>query len=176
MKLETEWTDDCQGKKDYDADLVRLSTRYWPHGGGFSTFDTSTGIWADNEARPEAKPSATASIMLQEEAVSTADFKAETEAEVKALVEKWAQEQFDKIELAIRAVFPANVKDHYEVKKLQDIKRRHEADELRMAHEIDQLRGALLAMRDQVESALSMSNEKGQPQPPESGVADTEKL
>jgi hypothetical protein len=28
------------------------------------------------------------------------------------------------------------------------IKRRHEADELRMAHEIDQLRGALLAMRD----------------------------
>jgi len=51
------------------------------------------------------------------------------------------------------------------------IKRRHEADELRMAHEIDQLRGALLAMRDhyrqwsipgtlnnQVEAALSMSN------------------
>ena len=65
-----------------------------------------------------------------------------------------------------------------EVKKLQDIKRRHEADELRMAHEIDQLRGALLAMRDhyrqwsipgtlynQVEAALSMSNDTAQTTP-----------
>jgi len=62
-----------------------------------------------------------------------------------------------------------------EVKKLQDIKRRHEADELRMAHEIDQLRGVLLAMREyyrqhmitpalynQVEDALSLSNNPAQ--------------
>jgi len=62
-----------------------------------------------------------------------------------------------------------------EVKKLQDIKRKHEADELRMAHEIDQLRGVLLAMREyyrqhmitpalynQVEDALSLSNNPAQ--------------
>ena len=35
-----------------------------------------------------------------------------------------------------------------EVKKLQDIKRKHEENELRMAHEIDQLRAALLAMHE----------------------------
>jgi hypothetical protein len=35
-----------------------------------------------------------------------------------------------------------------EVKKLQDIKCKHEENELRMAHEIDQLRAALLAMHE----------------------------
>jgi hypothetical protein len=65
-----------------------------------------------------------------------------------------------------------------QVKKLQDIKRKHEENELRMAHEIDQLRGALLAMRDhyrqwipgtlynQVEEALSMSNALHELPPP----------
>jgi hypothetical protein len=32
--------------------------------------------------------------------------------------------------------------------ELQDIKRKHEENELRMAHEIDQLRAALLAMHE----------------------------
>ena len=101
-KLETEWTHDCCGKQDYDADLVKLSARYWPKGGGFFTFDTSNRKFEGNEARPEVKPSAHASIMLQEETIAEAEFEADTEGEVKALVEKWAQEQFDKIELAMR--------------------------------------------------------------------------
>ncbi len=58
-----------------------------------------------------------------------------------------------------------------EVKKLQKINRKYEEDEIRMAHEIDQLRGALLAMCDhyrqwsipvslynQVQEVLSLSN------------------
>jgi hypothetical protein len=62
-----------------------------------------------------------------------------------------------------------------EVKKLQNIKRKYEEDELRMPHEIDQLRGALLAMCDhyrqwsipvslynQVQEVLSLSNDNYQ--------------
>lgn len=40
-----EWKPDCQGKWNYDCDLVSLSCRYWPRGGGFHTLDTSTGAW-----------------------------------------------------------------------------------------------------------------------------------
>ena len=71
-----------------------------------------------------------------------------------------------------------NVSLFDEVKKLQDIKRKHEEGELRMAHEIDQLRGALIAMREyyrqhmitpalynQVEDALSLSNVPALAQP-----------
>jgi molybdopterin synthase catalytic subunit len=38
-------------------------------------------------------------------------------------------------------------------KKLQDIKRKHEENELRMAHEIDQLRATSLAMREAIREA-----------------------
>jgi len=64
-----------------------------------------------------------------------------------------------------------NVSLFEEVKKLQDAKREHEADELRMVHEICQLRGALLGMSEyyreymisgviynQVKTALSLSD------------------
>lgn len=108
MRLQTEWTSDCGGKQDYDADLVQLSTRYWPRGGGHFTFNTVTRKFAGNETRPEVKPSASAGIWLQNEVIAEADFEAETETEVKAAVEKWAQEQFDRIEAAIRAAFSAN--------------------------------------------------------------------
>ena len=29
-KINAEWVDDCQGKKDFDATILRISTRYWP--------------------------------------------------------------------------------------------------------------------------------------------------
>lgn len=108
MRLEAEWKPDCQGKQDYDADLVRLSTRYWPRGGGFLTFDTGTREWAGNEARPEIKPSARATIYLQDEELASATFEGETEAEVKAQVEAWAQQQFDNIASALRNAFQPN--------------------------------------------------------------------
>ena len=54
MDVEISWADDCQGKKDYDADLVRLSSRYlaarrW----GFTEFNN--GRFVENEDRPEIK-------------------------------------------------------------------------------------------------------------------------
>jgi len=30
MKPCAEWTDDCQGKKDYDGPIITIATRYWP--------------------------------------------------------------------------------------------------------------------------------------------------
>ena len=30
LLLAAEWTDDCQGKKDYDGDVLAITTRCWP--------------------------------------------------------------------------------------------------------------------------------------------------
>lgn len=112
-RVPAEWTDDCQGKKDFDGKLVSLSTRYWPRGGGFSLFSRETG-WQDNDARPEIKPSAHATIYLgstsdgfYDDAVKLADaeFEGETQEEVQRAVEAWAAEQFARIGSALRREF-----------------------------------------------------------------------
>lgn len=107
MELQAEWTPDCQGKWDFDADLVRLSCRYWPQGGGISIFDTSTGAWEDNDARPHIPPSAMASIYIQDREVAKAEFDGNTEAEVKAKVEQWARQQFAVIVGAVHSAYGA---------------------------------------------------------------------
>lgn len=99
-----EWTLDCQGKQDFDADLVRLSTRYYPRGGGFSII-TRDGRIEENEARPEIKPLACTSIYYRDEQLARAEFEGETEGEVKLQVEAWASDQLHRIEKAIRALY-----------------------------------------------------------------------
>lgn len=112
MKIHAVWTDDCGGKKDYDCDLISLSTRYWPQGGGFFVLD-STGFHG-NEARPEIKPSAKASLRLGDLCngpyidLISEEFEGDTEAEVKAKVEEWAQSEYEKL--------IALVSSHYGVK------------------------------------------------------------
>lgn len=99
-----EWTPDCQGKWDYDGALVRVSTRYWPRGGGFHTFSREEG-WRGNETRPEIKPHAHSAIILGDydgsgndgREIAEAEFTGETEAEVKAAVERWVAEQYQRI-------------------------------------------------------------------------------
>lgn len=109
LKVHAEWSPDCGGKWDYDCGLVSLSCRYWPSGGGFLVVD-STGVHG-NESRPEIKPSAKATICVGDlvngpyEDIVSADFEADTEAEVKAGVEAWAQERFEEI--------VAILKNHY---------------------------------------------------------------
>lgn len=98
-ELDAEWTPDCSGKQDYDADLVSLSTRYWPRGGGFLMF--SGGEFQGNESRPEIKPSAKSSILVMGKEWVSADFEGETESEVKAQVEAWAAAQWDRIRAAL---------------------------------------------------------------------------
>lgn len=91
MKPCAAWSDDYGGKQDYDGRLLSISTRYWP---GFKSRD--------------GRPSAKASIVLNhgepdqygfnDYAVwREREFSAETEAEVKAAVEAWVQEQFDEV-------------------------------------------------------------------------------
>lgn len=103
-ELQAEWQLDCQGKQDYDANLVRLSTRYWPRGGGYAEL-TDNGRWLENKSRPSIPPSATATIYLQDDPLTTASFEGATEAEVKAKVEAWAREQFAKVVGAMSAAF-----------------------------------------------------------------------
>lgn len=96
-----EWTDDCQGKKDFDGRFVSLSTRYWPRGGGFSIFDPAQpGRGLRTNEDQSIAPHAHASIVLGEDyehPLAEADFRGETFEEVKAQVERWAQEQFEKL-------------------------------------------------------------------------------
>lgn len=100
---EIEWTNDCQGKQDFDGEILSLSTRYWPQGGGFWAFDPATGREESNEDRPEIRPSAKSSILLLGAEIASQDFEANTEAEVKAQVESWARGQIERIVRIMKA-------------------------------------------------------------------------
>jgi hypothetical protein len=118
LRLQAEWTDDCQGKKDYDGDILSISTRYWPRGGGFFVLrNAGDGVaFEENDARPYIKPSATSSLMLTYHKDGGGDyvdlteqsFEGETFEEVAAQVEVWAQEQMDRAVRALRAEFPTH--------------------------------------------------------------------
>lgn len=114
LKIPAKWTLDCQGKQDFDGTLVRLSTRYWPRGGGFTIMERVDGHirLEENDERPHIRPSAHATIYLgdtadeyYDDAQKLCDIEAEadTEAEVKAKIEAWVAEQYERIGNALRA-------------------------------------------------------------------------
>lgn len=116
MRVPAEWTDDCQGKKDYDGELVSLSTRYWPRGGSHAVIQPGVGVVSDTHSpeRQHIRPHASASIYLGSTAnawydkavlLAECDFEAETQVDVQLAVEKWAAEQFARIEKVLRAEF-----------------------------------------------------------------------
>lgn len=106
----TEWTDDCQGKKNYDGPLIRVSSRYWPRGGGFHLL-VGRNFVESGKIRPDIKPSAESSIMLADETtIFEKKFEAETEEEVKAQVETWVEEKYEIIRQAIDAAIRAERK------------------------------------------------------------------
>lgn len=103
-----EWTLDCQGKQDFDADLVRLSSRFYPRGGGFAIITRNENGEVkieDNDARPEVKPSAVSSIYFRDKQIAERWFDGVTEAEVKAQVEAWAREQIARLEDVVLIAF-----------------------------------------------------------------------
>lgn len=105
QRVPAQWTNDCQGKQDYDGELVGLSTRYWPRGGGFHIV-RGNGEWEGNETRPDILPSAHATIYLgPDEELAEFWCKADTEGEVKRRVEMWATVQFCRIQNALRKEF-----------------------------------------------------------------------
>ena len=100
MSLDLEWTHDCQGKQDYDADYVRLSCRMYPRGGGFS--ERRNGKWIENADRPEVKPMAYCHVYCGADSVVETTVYGETEDEVKAKVEQWSAEQLAVVDKAVR--------------------------------------------------------------------------
>lgn len=113
MKLNISWTDDCCGKKDYDGDIVAVSTRYWPRGGSAMVLNTSNGQGLQ-KFDDGSKPSATCSIMLlngyrhhndETEYLLKKNFEGESFEEVAAKVEAWAQEQMYRVVKALKAEF-----------------------------------------------------------------------
>lgn len=118
-QLAAKWTNDCQGKKDYDGSIIRVSTRYWPRGGGFDLIagDSIEG----NDSRPNIRPSACCSIVLcHDEPVEgqpngqyivliEKDFEGESFDEVAASVEAWAQQQYERVVSAVRGEFSGGV-------------------------------------------------------------------
>jgi hypothetical protein len=100
------WTHDCQGKQDFDGPLLAVSTRYYPgpDGGGTMVISPGRPIWTVPYG---PKPSPTSSIILRvgpaEEGDGGGDyyiwrrqdFEGETEADVKAQVERWVSAQME---------------------------------------------------------------------------------
>ena len=115
MKFSGHWTNDCQGKKDYDGPILEVSTRYWPRGGGFTeVIRTDHGVFfRDNEDRPTIKPSAKSSVCICHGkngdlyTLTEREFEAETEEEVKHLVEVWVQQQMDIAVAALKEALQA---------------------------------------------------------------------
>jgi|GEM_PF-4384321 hypothetical protein len=111
MKPAAQWTPDCQGKWDYDGQLVSISSRYWPRGGGFHVYNPGDGrgLHPSSDDHPEIKPSANAAIHIlcgePDENGRNSDyaylveknFEADTEEEVKAAVGVWVAEQYTRI-------------------------------------------------------------------------------
>ena len=108
-KPDVKWTDDCQGKKNYDGPLVSACCRYWPSHQEQLDGKHWNEITGANELviRPyeeDGKPSAIASIIVNLEGeggnyltLCEQEFKADTQEEVKRLVEEWVQKRFDQV-------------------------------------------------------------------------------
>lgn len=117
MKLAAKWTPDCGGKKDYDGDILSVSTRYWPEDGGFYVLTDERGFRKNDIL---SKPSAHSSLVFWNGEHGTrkdtggdyvvlvdAEFEGETFDEVARQVEKWAQQQTDRAVKALRREFEA---------------------------------------------------------------------
>jgi len=102
FKVAAEWTDDCQGKKDFDGPLLRVSTRYWPPAGQGGGMLVENGRVKSMSVpyRSDGRASAASSIVLyvrSSEGYGEPDyidlarrkFVGDTEEEVKRKVEAW---------------------------------------------------------------------------------------
>ena len=94
------WTDDCQGKKDYDGRLISISCRYYP------------GPEGPHALPYGPTPSAHAAIHLDcgepnaggygdYLTLTEKEFTGPDEADVKRQVEEWVKQKFDQISLLL---------------------------------------------------------------------------
>ena len=112
LKPYATWTDDCQGKKDFDGPLISISTRYWPgpEGGGSMFVENKPGTAPKISTVPYGpKPSAHSAIHLRLGPAEKDDgggeyliwrekeFDGDTEDAVKTQVEAWCSEQMNAV-------------------------------------------------------------------------------
>lgn len=110
MSNEINWTDDCCGKKDYDGEIVSISTRYWPRGGGAMVFDSAKpqdGLKGYDDGR---KPRADSCLLLRIDGyndiiLDEKVFEGESFEDVAAQVESWVKEKRDEIESILKSHF-----------------------------------------------------------------------
>lgn len=112
----TRWTDDCQGKKDFDGWLISISTRYWPGPDKGGTL-VITGDGDIKTLPYSPKPSAHSSINIlfgeaDEEGynadyfmLAEKNFEGETEDDVKVQVEVWTKDKANQIKDALVELF-----------------------------------------------------------------------
>lgn len=93
-----EWTNDCQGKKDYDGAIIEFSTRYWPGpSDGGSLLVSVEGGSLETETIPYGpRPSAHCQVLAAHgesdwTVLAEQEFEADTEAETKQQVEEWVK-------------------------------------------------------------------------------------
>lgn len=100
------WTDDCQGKKDYDGGFLRISSRFWPgeqdHGEGMMVTEYTPGKGVSIGSYKLQQASAVAAIIMVLPADDTltlreAKFTGANFKEVSADVEAWVQSNVDDI-------------------------------------------------------------------------------
>lgn len=113
LKHHAAWTDDCQGKKDYDGEAVGISTRYWP---GYHTMFNTAEPQKGFQRVKTGGPHAHSALVIRHAPIEgeeysewltlvEKDFEGQTEADVKRQVEAWVQEQFERMTRALRAEF-----------------------------------------------------------------------
>ena len=98
FKLHAKWTDDCQGKKNYDGPVISISTRFWPPNyDGKGRYSARSHLMIDHNNEPDDFPDGY-SVIEQE-------FYGLTEDEVKKQVEEFAQKMMDRVVKAVQQEF-----------------------------------------------------------------------
>lgn len=107
MITRPEWKDDCFGKKDYDMDILSVSSRYWPSGGSSLIYEKGNLQKYDDGTLPCAISHILISDgngdsypLISSGYIYGADFE-----EVAMKVEKWTQEQMGKAIQVLQEAF-----------------------------------------------------------------------
>ena len=109
IRLDAKWENDCQGKKDYDGNILSISTRYWPTSGGFEVRHNGNIVWHDGIE--DMKPSAISYLRIRSREFNSnrilakQEFEGESFEEISNQVEEWAQCQMDKAVDALQKAF-----------------------------------------------------------------------
>ncbi len=108
------WTDDCQGKKDFDGWLVSISTRYYPGQDGGGGTLVSNGKISTVPYGPRSTAHSSINILFGEAdengynadyfMLVEQDFAGDTE-DVKQQVEAWVRSRANEIKTALLALY-----------------------------------------------------------------------